>query len=258
MKKIVKVLLGSLLALSLCACNKNEAKTFEEALLKENTILVGISPDYPPFETLDSNGELIGFDVDMMNELIKIINKQQNTNLTVEFKQMDFNNIIGALQANQIDIGVSGFTYSPDRDCWFSTPYTNSKQVIITREDTGIKKAEDLAGKKVGAGLATTGADAVNEIEGAQLVQPGDYTVMFQALKAGQLDAIVCDEAVGDNYVSNMGFVKLDEALVDESMSIIANKTNELIQQVIDQAIEELVNSDTYQDILVKWELVSK
>lgn len=255
MKKIVSMILVVMCLCSLCACGNNkEVTSFEDALLKEGTILVGTSPDYPPFETLDANGQLIGFDIDMMNALVSYINQQQGTNVVVEFKQMDFNNIIGALQATQIDIGLSGFTYSPERDCWFSTPYINSKQVIITRDDTGITKAEDLAGKKVGAGLATTGADAVSEIEGAELVQPGDYTVMFQALKAGQLDAIVCDEAVGDNYAAQMGLVKCEEALVDESMSIIANKDNTFVQDVINQAITEFIASDEYKALLTKWE----
>ena len=256
MKKIITLLFVTFITMNLFACSKKEVDTFEESLLKENTILVGISPDYPPYETLDSNGNLIGFDVDMMNELTNIINQQQDTNITVEFKQMDFNNIIGALQANQIDVGVSGFTYDAKRECWFSTPYTNSKQVIITRNDTGITKAEDLVGKKVGAGLATTGAEVLSEMEGVELTQPGDYTVMFQALAAGQLDAVVCDEAVGDNYVSNMGFVKCEEALIDESMSIIAKKDNEYIQKAIDEAINELLTTDTYQQLLKKWELV--
>lgn len=256
MKKMIALCLMACCLVSLCACgNKKEAATFEDALLKEGTIIVGTSPDYPPFETLDTNGNLIGFDIDMMNELMDIINAQQGTNLKVEFKSLDFNNIIGALQANQIDIGVSGFTYSPDRDCFFSTPYLSSKQVIITREDTGITSAADLSGKKVGAGMATTGAEAVAEIEGAELVQPGDYTVMFQALAAGQLDAVVCDEAVGDNYVASMNLVKCEEVFVDESMSIIANKTNTLVHDAINKAIEEYVTTDAYQALLEKWEL---
>lgn len=255
MKKLLSVLLVIMCVFGLAACggNKADATTFEDALLKDGVILVGTSPDYPPFETLDANGNLMGFDIDMMNTLINYINAQQGTNLTVEWKQMDFGNIIGALQANQIDIAVSGFTYSADRDCWFSETYLNSKQVIITRADTGITCADDLSGKKVGAGLTTTGAMCVEEIEGAELVQPGDYTVMFQALQAGQLDAVVCDEAVGDNYVAAMGLVKCEEALIEEDMKVIANKNNTLVQNAIDAAIKEFVTTDDYHNILVKW-----
>ncbi len=254
MKKLLSIILVVLCMFSLCACGGNkEVNTFEDALLKDGVILVGTSPDYPPFETLDAQGNLIGFDIDMMNGLVNYINKQQGTNLTVEWKQMDFNNILGALEASQIDIGVSGFTYSEDRDCWFSELYLKSKQVIITREDTGIAGVADLSGKKVGAGLTTTGAMCVEEIDGAELVQPGDYTVMFQALQAGQLDAVVCDEAVGDNYVAAMGLVKCEEVLIEEDMKIIANKKNTFVHEAIDAAIKEFVTTDDYHNILVKW-----
>ena len=70
------------------------------------------------------------------------------------------------------------------------------------------------------------------------------------------MDAVVCDEAVGENYVRNMGFGKCEEALMDESMSIIAKKDNEYIQKAIDEAINELLTTDTYQQLLKKWELV--
>ena len=89
MKKMMICCLTVLCVFGLFGCgSKDEATTFESALLKEGSLIVGTSPDYPPFETLDANGELIGFDIDMMKELIDIINKQQKTNLTLEFKQV--------------------------------------------------------------------------------------------------------------------------------------------------------------------------
>ena len=76
---------------------------------------------------------------------------------------MDFNNIIGALQATQIDIGLSGFTYNPERECWFSTPYLNSKQVIITRNDTNqATTPPQLRYMKV---VTTTTADGIDKNE---------------------------------------------------------------------------------------------
>lgn len=256
MKKLIALLLVFVCLLSLTACSSNEeATTFEGSLLKKDTLIVGTSPDYPPYETTNATGELEGFEIDAMEKIVTILNEQQGTNLTIEWKRMDFNNIVGALQANQIDVGMSAFTYRADRDCLFAKPHILSKQVIITRNDTGIMTKEDLVGKKVGAGMGSTGAAEVENIEGAELVQPGDYTIMFQALAAGQLDAIVCDEAVGDNYVASMGFIKLEEALVDENMSAIINKNKPLIEEAFSKAVEEFVNSEDYTALMNKWGL---
>lgn len=257
MKKILILMISiaCIAALTACSNKKTDGNDLTSALLTSDKLIIGTSPDYPPFESLDASGNLQGFEIDMIQEVITILNEQNDTNLTAEFKVLDFNNIIGALQASQIDIGVSGFTYNPERDCIFSTPHLLSKQVIITRADTGITKAEDLSGKKVGAGPGTTGAEAVSKIEGAELVHPGDYTIMFQALQAGQLDAVVCDEGVGDNYVREMGLVKCEEALVNEDMSVIIKTGNTVLEEKFNAAVETFMESEAYQALLDKWGL---
>ncbi|MDO4500267.1 MAG: transporter substrate-binding domain-containing protein [Erysipelotrichaceae bacterium] len=268
MKKIITLLLAVLMCMSLAACGSKEsnntnsndnntvANPLDAALISEGTIIIGTSPDYPPFETLSAAGELEGFDIDMVNAVVSLLNEQNGTNYTVTFKQMDFSTIISALQASQIDVGVSGFTYSPDRDCIFSTPYIGSNQVVVTRVDTGITTSEDLVGKKVAAGTGTTGAEALAEIIGEGNVQhPGDYTVMFQALAAGQLDAVVCDEAVGVNYVNEMNLVMLAEPLVDEQMSIVIKTGNDTLAAAVNAAVEAFVASEDYNTLLAKWEL---
>lgn len=261
MKKLLTVLLTLLIIICLTGCSESkepsaQSNPLDSALLTKGKIIVGTSPDYPPFETLTAAGELEGFEIDLITQVVKVLNEQQGTNYEIEFKQMDFNTIIGALQANQIDIGVSGFTYNPERDCIFTTTHFGTKQVIITREDTGIKGAEDLIGKKVAAGEGTTGDFALLEIVGeGNVTYPGDYTVMYQALQAGQLDAVVSDEAVGDNYVAKMGLVKCEEALVDEEMSFIIKTGNTALEEAINKAVVSFMATDDYKALVEKWEL---
>ena len=252
-----------LIAVSLVGCgNKEEAgddtaaNPLDAALLTEGKIIFGTSPDYPPYESLDSQGNLEGFDIEMVKYVVDILNKQQGTNYVPEFKQMDFSTIVSALSATQIDIGVSCFTYSPERDCIFSTPYLTSKQIIVTREDTGITCAEDLVGKKVAAGTGTTGAEALVEIIGEENVLcPGDYTIMYQALQAGQLDAVVSDEAVGLNYVKEMGLIQCEEPLVLEETSLIIKTGNTTLADAVNKAIEEFLTTSDYTALKDKWGL---
>ena len=269
MKKLLTVLFASLMVFCLAGCSgSNDAATdaadatveatnpLDDALLADGKIIIGTSPDYPPFETLSAAGELEGFEIDLMKEVVDILNEQNGTNYEIEFKQMDFSTIIGALQASQIDIGLSGFTYSPERDCIFTTPHFGTKQVIVTREDTGITCADDLIGKKVAAGEGTTGDMALIEIvDEGNVTYPGDYTVMYQALQAGQLDAVVSDEAVGDNYVAEMGLVKCAEALVDEEMSFIIKTGNTVLADAVNKAVETFMATDGYNALVAKWEL---
>ena len=263
MKKLVLGLVSLLVLLSLVGCgtDKKDPVTpdevvFTDQLLQEGTLIVGTSPDYPPYESLNTNGEIEGFDVDMVHEVVALINAKYGTSIKVEFQHMDFDTIIGALQAKTIDVGLSAFTYSPDRDVIFSTPYLTSKQVVVVNAGSDIVTLADLEGKTLAAGLGTTGYAAAEEIPNATVTSlGGDYQMMFVALEEGQIDAVVCDEAVADNYVAEKGFVKLEETLVDEENSIIIENANTVLAQVISDAIAEFVESDKYQELKEKWNL---
>lgn len=247
------------MVISLAACGSSgnansDSGTFTSELLTTDKIIIATSPDYPPFESLDTSNNLIGFDIEMAQGVIDVLNAQNSTSYVIEWKQMDFSNIVTSLQASQCDLGISCFTYDAERDVIFSHKYLDSKQVIITRADTGITTAADLAGKKVAAGTGTTG-DAAAQDAGATMVYPGDYTVMFQALQAGQVDAVVADEAVGDNYVASMGLVKVEEALTVEEAEIIIKKGNDKLADAINAALDEYVASDAYAALKEKWGL---
>ena len=261
MKKIASLLLVAVLMLVFVGCNNNTPtnndKPFAKELLTSDKIVIGTSPDYPPFESLDASGNLVGFEIELLEAVVAILNEQQGTNYTIEWKQMDFETIIGALQTKQVDLGVSSFTWAADRDCIFTTPHLLSKQVVITRNDTGITQISDLVGKKIGAGGGTTGEQEAKKIENATVLNIGDYSMMFQALQAGQLDAVVCDEAVGDNYVKTMGLVKLEETLLDESVSVIIHNDSPELAKVFNAAVEAYMATDAYSALLAKWDLAT-
>ena len=252
-----KVLLIIALLLMTVACTK--PATSDDPLLNElltnDQLIIAISPDYPPYEDYDNQGNIIGFDVDMMNELIVIINEDNNVELTITWKNMSFDTIVGALQTKQIDLGVSGFTYDPERKVFFSKPYLVSKQVVVVNSDSGITKVSDLKGKKVGAQTGTTGEDVANGIEGATVVSLSDANQIFAQLQTNAIDALVIDKPVADNYASSNNVVILNETLLDEETSIIVHPDNVKLQNAIDSAITKFLGSDAYQQLLKKWEI---
>lgn len=141
MKKLFKGLLVAAMALTMTACGGGESGSNEQKLL------IGISPDYAPYESLNTDGEMEGFDIDMTKELINIMN-ENGGNYTYEFKQMSFDTISTSLMAKQIDLGISGFTMHDDWDVLWSNKYNDSKQVALVSEDSSIQTVKDLEGKK--------------------------------------------------------------------------------------------------------------
>lgn len=167
---------------------------------------------------------------------------------------MDFSTIVSAVQTGQVDIGVSCFTYDPDRDVLFTDPYLKSAQVVVVKKGSEITTVDQLVGKNIGAGTGTTGEAAALEIEDAKVTSPGDYTVMFEILKNDGLDAIVCDEAVGLNYESTGEFTVIDQ-LVNEDVSAIVDKSNTLINDALNKAIAQFVESEAYTTLKAEYGL---
>ena len=110
--KLKKMMMSGLCAclmlgtLAGCGSAQEDAAQSEEPTV----LLVGVSPDYPPYESLDSDGNIVGFDADMLVELEKYMN-EDGGNYDLQFRQMEFNAILSQLPAKQLDMAISGFTY---------------------------------------------------------------------------------------------------------------------------------------------------
>lgn len=248
MKKLLKLAVVMMMTIACVACSKQEEETsWKDQLSKENTLVVGISPDYPPYESLE-NGEMVGFDIDMMEEIAQYLG------VKIEYEQMSFSTIVDAVNLGQVDAGVSGFTYDEKRQVLFSEYYLKSSQVVLTKKESGIETLDDLSGKVIGAQLGTTGADAAASIEGATVELNQDAKLLVEALQAGQLDAVVIDVLVAQNYAnSNSALTVLDEALIDEENGIICSTNHQLLMDEINKAIGQFKESDAYQQLKDKW-----
>ena len=131
----------------LLACGNSKSETGKNDDKKETKLLIAISPDYPPYESLNTKNEMEGFDIDMTKELVDIMNKNGG-NYSYEFKQMSFDSIRSSVETNQVDLGISGFTKHDEWNVEWSHKYNDSKQVALIASDSKIKTAKDLEGKK--------------------------------------------------------------------------------------------------------------
>ena len=168
---------------------------------------------------------------------------------------MDFDNIVTQLQGDQIDLGISGFTYAEDRKVEWSEPYLGSSQVAVLPKGSSIASLDDLKGKKIAVQTGSTGEEAAKEIEGADVTGLKNAQDIMNALSANQYDAAVVDLGVAKNYVSNGTFTMLDDSLVDEQNYVIAKLGNTEIIDKINKCIETLLASDEYQTLCDKYGL---
>ena len=157
------------------------------------TIVVGTSND-APFSFHDAGSdELKGID----GEMITAIAKEKGW--TIEIYDTDFSTLIPALQADKIDVVVDAMYITDERkeQVDFTDPwYAEGEGIVVPEGTTGVTTGADLKGKVVGAQTGTVYLDYAQTL-GAEEVQVLDsQAALLQALKNGQVDAVVTDSAV--------------------------------------------------------------
>lgn len=214
-------------------------------------ITVGNSPDYPPFESIGDKGERVGFDVDLLDAIAK------KMGIKIKWVTMDFAAIVTAVQSGQVDMGMSGFSVSPERaeQVGFSAPYIAQGQVLVVRSDSGIKSAADLKGKKIAVQLGTTGEKEADKIEGVEVAKPETYSIAFMMLNNKAADAVIADLAVADEFIKRGSFKRAGAPLSLEEFAMISRKGNDDLLNALNKALADVKADGTYDAIVKKWKL---
>lgn len=265
MKKFLTGLTGVLLTVSLlagCGGAKAPATTntgSEQAsktptldkIKKDGKLVIGTSPDYPPFESLDNNNKVVGFDVDLMNAVATKLG------VKLEVVQLDFGGLIAALNAKKFDIMAAGVSVTDERkqSVDFSQPYLIGKDAIIINKDMvgQIKSLDDLKGKKIAVQLGTVQADAAKAIQGAQVKEYNLFTEAAAAVSGKQADAVYLHSAVGKAFVAN------DKNLVEafevpsKDTAFALRKDSADLTSVVNQTIAELQKNGEFDKLIQKW-----
>ena len=158
-KKLMIAALAAGMIFSLSACggsSTGSGSSADAASVKGETFKAALEPTFPPFDTTDDSGKLTGLDVDLVNAIA------EDQGFTVQWENLQFDGLIPALQAGNIDIIASGMSINEKREKQvdFSDPYYDSGLVVaVAADNTTIKGEEDLTpDMKVAAQIGTTGA----------------------------------------------------------------------------------------------------
>lgn len=226
------------------------------------TLTVGFDAQYPPFGYKDDNGEYVGFDLDLAQEVC------DNLGWELVKKPINWDSKDMELNSGSIDCIWNGFTMNGREDDYtFSDPYVDNSQVIVVAENSGIDKLTDLAGKTVGVQAASAALDLLqSEEEGGQkeladtfasLNEFADYNTAFTELQAGALDALAIDIGVAKYQLNSRGegFKILDETLNTEQYAIGFKKGNDELCDIVNADLQKLADDGTVAELAEKYEI---
>ena len=229
----------------------------------DNTFIVGFDAEFPPYGYKDDNGEYVGFDLDLAQEVCDrngwILKKQP-----IEWNSKDME-----LNSGSISCIWNGFTMNGREDAYtWTTPYVDNSQVVVVRKDSGITQLSDLSGKVVAvqadssALAALTGEDASEENLALaetfkDLQQVGDYNSAFMNLESGAVNAICMDIGVANYEIASRGdkFVMLEDRLSSEEYGIGFKLGNTELRDKVQATLLDMLADGTFEEIAEKWGL---
>ncbi len=259
MKKLLSILLVTLMVFSFAACGGGDDTAGNQyGLLEEGVLKVAMEAEYPPMEYKDENGNLIGFDVDMMAAI------GEKLGVEIQYVEMEWAGIFMGLTAGNYDAVCSGVSITQaridEKQMQFSDAYMNNGQYIVVYEGvTNINQPEDLAGLKVGVQFQTTADIAAQKYlaDGIEfeLLSYDSVQQAFLALEGGMVDVVVADATVAIAYVNENDdkFDISNAKLTNEPMAIAVEYGNDELTEALNKALAELVADGTLADLSVKY-----
>ena len=216
---------------------------------------------YPPLQFIDpKTGDQIGWEYDAMNEIARRLN------FKVEYRNTSWDAMIQAVSDAQYHIGMTGITIKEERKgkVDFSDAYMRSEMFMLVRGDESrFTEAASFAAFEdglVGAQPGTTPfyvavydmLDGNEQNPRIKLFETFGATV--QALKAGDVDAVLTDGTAGNGYVeaSDGGLKMIGDPLGTEDFGFIFPKGSDLVEP-IDAAIKAMKADGAIDALNKKW-----
>jgi cystine transport system substrate-binding protein len=223
-----------------------------DAIKSSGVLKIGTEGTYAPFTYHDTDGKLVGFDVEIGEAIA------QKLGVKPEYLEGKWDGLIAGLDANRYDVVINqvGITDERKQKYDFSEPYIASKAVLIIRsDDDSIKGFDDLKGKTSAQSL-TSNFGKLATASGAELVGTDGFDQSIQLVLTGRADATINDSLSFYDFKKQQpdADVKIvaTEADADFSGVLLAKGKPELVE-AINAALASIKEDGTYAEISEKY-----
>ena len=270
-KKLLAGIMAGIMALSLAACGSGSssapaaeekqdaagaateaaasddaAETADITTIADGVLTVGTSPDFAPYEFyyIDESGnpQLAGFDIALAQRIA------DNLDLELKVVPMDFDGILMELQNGNIDLGISGFSPSPERaeTFDFSDLYYMGGQSFVIRVADKDKYTDYAAfdGLPVGAQTGSIQMDLAKEnTPNANIIGLPKVTDLINELLSGKLEGAFIETAVAEQYIKNYPdlMIAWEVPYDTEGSAIALKKGNDGLREAVNGVIKEVL-----------------
>lgn len=234
-----------------------------DSIVASGKIRIGTDPSWPPYESLDSNNKIVGFEIDLANAIATKLG------LTLETSSVIFDNIVSSVKDKSLDMGVSGFSITPDRleQVAFTIPHsTTQAEIIMTqskKDALGITMLNSLSdlktqGLTVGTQTGTT--------EESELIDAGvshksftDYGTAIQDMMSANpsVDCVYAETPITTSWIAQYQAQGKAISIIYQApyypCAFVVNKDAHTFLAKVDGALAEIIKSGQMDELKAKW-----
>jgi arginine/lysine/histidine transporter system substrate-binding protein len=215
-------------------------------------LTVGTSADFPPFETRDTSGNIVGFDIDLGNYIAKKLGYK------LEIKDMNFDGLIGALQTKRVDMVLAGMSATEKRkkNVDFSIPYNHSGEMFITTKGSSVKSVDDLKGKTIGVQLGSIqdeGAQKLQKTIPFQVQKMDNSTTLIQDLLSNRIQVAYLDKSVAEGYIKKQGLTGFDDPTSSSPGMAAAFPKGSSLAKDVNKVLKQMQENGKLEELKKKW-----
>ena len=258
LKKILAGIVAAVLLLSLTGCGSGKESSKNDDSLRKvldaGQFVLGLDVDFPPMGFLDETGEIVGFDIDVAQEVcnrlgVKLVKKGINWDTKED-----------TLNSGEIDCIWNGMSITPGRAeaMNLSDPYMKNELIVIILGESDARNLSDLTGKKVGVQSGSTALETLEKSKiypSITVVTFDDNLTLLQKLADREVDAALVDSIVAYYFIfsDDNQFYVLPDSLGEEKYAVGFRKNDQALRDKVQQIISEMKADGTLSNISKKW-----
>lgn len=256
MKKMVSITLILMLIVGLAGCSNAPAEDAEmstwERIQADGKMVVGLDDTFAPMGYREEGtNDLIGFDIDMGNEMASRLG------IEIEWLPTEWKGVMGSLNSNKFDAIINGMSVTEDREkeIDFTEPYINAGIGAVVVADSDIDSLDGLAEMLVGTQTGSSGAEACETLGYENVSFYDQYPNAFQDLSIGRIDVVVVDATTAAHFVDTKPgeYRILEGRLVDDNYAIGLRKEDDQLEAEFNRVLLEMKEDGTLATISIKW-----
>lgn len=237
--------------------DRSEAST-AAIIVKRGKIRVGVRQDASPFGFIDSNGTLVGFDIDLAHEFAR---RWFGDPAAVELVTVSAADRIPRLTAGDVDLLLAAMPNKREREAFidFSQPYFVDGQTLLVRTNSGLAALSDLDGKRVAVLQDSAAVEIIQQLADAQAITietvtfPA-YQQALTALQNNQIDAITGGSVALSQLVRQLAdFHLIGGRLTHEYYAVGLPQADSWLRAMVNFTLQDMKKDGTYDRLYQQW-----